>query len=97
MNTSVLRRFLVRQGKSIKATPTGRALVQALPATATSPAVPTAPAGSAITYPTTVLHRVEPVRRGVRLVRVALWAGERRVEVMLGGAEMASGAADEVE
>ncbi|MFM5333808.1 DNA topoisomerase III [Aeromonas veronii] len=31
------RRFLVRQGKSIKATPTGRALVQALPATATTP------------------------------------------------------------
>ncbi|WP_256745191.1 DNA topoisomerase, partial [Aeromonas hydrophila] len=31
------RRFLVRQGKSIKATPTGRALIQALPATATTP------------------------------------------------------------
>jgi DNA topoisomerase-3 len=31
------RRFLVRQGKSIKATPTGRALVQALPTTATTP------------------------------------------------------------
>ncbi|WP_043762485.1 DNA topoisomerase III [Aeromonas taiwanensis] len=31
------RRFLVRQGKSIKATPTGRALVQALPASATTP------------------------------------------------------------
>jgi DNA topoisomerase-3 len=31
------RCFLVRQGKSIKATPTGRALVQALPATATTP------------------------------------------------------------
>ena len=30
------RRFLVRQGKSIKATPTGRALIQALPATATT-------------------------------------------------------------
>jgi 2'-5' RNA ligase len=34
---------------------------------------------------------------GVTMDRVALWAGERRVEVMLGGAEMASGAADEVE
>ena len=31
------RRFLVRQGKSIKATPTGRALILALPATATTP------------------------------------------------------------
>ena len=31
------RRFLVRQGKSIKATPTGRALVQVLPASATTP------------------------------------------------------------
>lgn len=31
------RRFLVRQGKSIKATPTGRALVLALPASATTP------------------------------------------------------------
>ncbi|MGL5036137.1 MAG: DNA topoisomerase, partial [Aeromonas sp.] len=31
------RRFLERRGKSIKATPTGRALVQALPATATTP------------------------------------------------------------
>lgn len=34
---------------------------------------------------------------GVTMDRVALWAGERRVEVMLGGAEMAFGAADEVE
>lgn len=33
----------------------------------------------------------------VTMDRVALWAGERRVEVMLGGAEMASGAADEAE
>ncbi len=31
------RRFLVRQGKSIKGTPTGRALILALPATATTP------------------------------------------------------------
>ncbi|MBP4043421.1 DNA topoisomerase III [Aeromonas sp. SrichE-2G] len=31
------RRFLVRQGKSIKATSTGRALVQVLPASATTP------------------------------------------------------------
>jgi DNA topoisomerase III len=31
------RRFLVRQGKSIKATPTGRALILALPASATTP------------------------------------------------------------
>ncbi|MGY3902747.1 DNA topoisomerase III [Aeromonas lusitana] len=31
------RRFLVRQGKSIKATPTGRALILALPTTATTP------------------------------------------------------------
>lgn len=31
------RRFLIRQGKSIKATPTGRALILALPATATTP------------------------------------------------------------
>jgi PKHD-type hydroxylase len=31
------------------------------------------PAGSAVTYPTTVLHRVEPVTRGVREVAVT-WA-----------------------
>ena len=41
------------------------------------------------------VERVDPLN--LTMDRVALWAGERRVEVMLGGAEMASGAADEVE